>query len=155
MCLAEFQCHNEMNAPHKINRTRSTVINVLAYRCVPDCRPRGPEFDPSRVPYLRGDWSSNNFYGHCPPFRWYIQGGFLSVSHRPVIVKSALTGSNGEWKLSTIFKLKSASWLVNNEITGKKSYLDIYICCTFWNNISLLLLIRFTGVVNRAAYRSR
>ena len=32
------------------------------------------------VPYFRGDWSWNNFYGHSPPFRWFIQEGLLSVT---------------------------------------------------------------------------
>ena len=29
--------------------------NVSGYRCVPDCRSRGREFDPGMVPYFRGD----------------------------------------------------------------------------------------------------
>ena len=48
---------------------RSAVGNVSGYRCVSDCRSRGREFDPGPVPYFRGDWSWNNFYGHSPPFR--------------------------------------------------------------------------------------
>ena len=47
---------------------RSAVGNVSGYRCVSDCRSRGREFDPGPVPYFRGDWSWNNFYGHSPPF---------------------------------------------------------------------------------------
>ena len=43
------------------------VSNVSGYRCVSDCRSRGREFDPGPVPYFRGDWSWNNFYGHSPP----------------------------------------------------------------------------------------
>ena len=35
----------------------SAVGNVSCYRCVSDCRSRGREFDPSLVPYFRGDWS--------------------------------------------------------------------------------------------------
>ena len=46
---------------------RSAVGNVSGYRCVSDCRSRGREFDPGPVPYFRGDWSWNNFYGHSPP----------------------------------------------------------------------------------------
>ena len=46
---------------------RSAVGNVSGYRCVSDCRSRGPEFDPGLVPYFRGDWSWNNFYGRSPP----------------------------------------------------------------------------------------
>ena len=34
---------------------RSAVGNVSGYRCVSDCRSRGREFDPSPVPYFRGD----------------------------------------------------------------------------------------------------
>ena len=59
---------------------RSTVGNVSSYRCVSDCRSRGHEFDPGPVLYFRGDWSWNNFYGHSPPFRWFIQEGMLSVT---------------------------------------------------------------------------
>ena len=33
----------------------SAVGNVSGYRCVSDCRSRGREFDPGRVPYFRGD----------------------------------------------------------------------------------------------------
>ena len=33
-----------------------------------DCRYRGRELDPGPVPYFRGDWLWNNFYGHSPPF---------------------------------------------------------------------------------------
>ena len=46
---------------------RSAVGNVFGYRCVSDCRSRGRAFDPGLVPYFRGDWSWNNFYGHSPP----------------------------------------------------------------------------------------
>ena len=46
---------------------RSTVGNVSGYRCVSDCRSRGRKFDPGPVPYFRGDWSWNDFYGHSPP----------------------------------------------------------------------------------------
>ena len=46
---------------------RSAVGNVSGYRCVSDFRSRGREFDPSQVPYFRGDWSWNDFYGHSPP----------------------------------------------------------------------------------------
>ena len=59
---------------------RSAVGNVSGYRCKADCRFRGREFDPGPVPYFRGDWSWNNFYGHSPPFRWIIHEGLLSVT---------------------------------------------------------------------------
>ena len=52
----------------------------------------------------------------------------MSLGHRPVIVKRALIGSKGGWTLSTIFMLKSVSWMFNNKITRKYSYLlDWYI----------------------------
>ena len=60
----------------------NAVGNVSGYRCVSDCRSRGREFDPGPVPYFRGDWSWNNFYGHSPPFRWFIQEGLLSVTSK-------------------------------------------------------------------------
>ena len=57
----------------------------------------------------------------------------LSLCHRPVIVKRALIGSKGGWKLSTVFKLKSVSGLVNNKNMGKYSYfLDGYIFSAFF-----------------------
>ena len=59
---------------------RSAVGSVYGYRCVSDCNSRGREFDPGPVPYFRGDWSWNNFYGHSPPFLWFIQEGLLSVT---------------------------------------------------------------------------
>ena len=34
---------------------RSAVGNLSGYRCMSDCRSRGREFDPSPVPYFRGD----------------------------------------------------------------------------------------------------
>ena len=34
---------------------RSAVGKVSGYRCETDCRSRGREFDPSPVPYFRGD----------------------------------------------------------------------------------------------------
>ena len=69
-----------------IARLRSTVGNVSGYRCASDCRSRGREFDPGPVPYFRGDWSWNNFYGHFPPFRWFIQEGLLSVTSESMCI---------------------------------------------------------------------
>ena len=51
---------------------------------VSDCRSRGCEFDPSLAPYFRGDWSWNNFYGHSPPFRWFIQEVVVSYKREYV-----------------------------------------------------------------------
>ena len=69
----------------------SAVGNVSGYRCVSDCRSRGREFDPGPVPYFRGDWSWNNFYGHSPPFRWFIQEGLLSVTSESLCTNYWLT----------------------------------------------------------------
>ena len=70
---------------------RSAVGKVSGYRCVSDCRSRGCEFDPGPVPYFRGDWSWNDFYGHSPPFRWFIQEGLLSVTSESMCTNYWLT----------------------------------------------------------------
>ena len=70
---------------------RSAVGNVSGYRCVSDCRSRGREFDPGPVPYFRGDWSWNDFYGHSSPFRWFIQEGLLSVTSESMSTNYWLT----------------------------------------------------------------
>ena len=72
---------------------RSAVGNMSCYRCVSDCRSRGREFDPGPIPYFRGDWSWNNFYGHSPPFRWFIhyQEGLLSVTSESMCTNYWLT----------------------------------------------------------------
>ena len=41
--------------PSEYTGPRSAVGNVSGYRCVSDCRSRGREFNPGRVPYFRGD----------------------------------------------------------------------------------------------------
>ena len=74
-----------------ITGPRSAVGNVSGYRCVSDCRSRGREFKPGPVPYFRGDWSWNNFYGHSPPFRWFIQEGLLSVTRESMCTNYWLT----------------------------------------------------------------
>ena len=65
------------------------------------------------------------------------------LGHRPVNAKRAVFGSKGVWKLSTLF----LSCLVNNKT---RKYIvfnrQVYLCCTFRTNISLLLLTKFTGV---------
>ena len=70
---------------------RSAVGHVSGNRCESDCRSRGREFDPGPVPYFRGDWSGNKFYGHSPPFRWIIQEGLLSVTSESMCRKYWLT----------------------------------------------------------------
>ena len=69
----------------------SPVHNVSDYRCVSDYRSRGREFDPSPVPYFRGDWSWNDFYGHSLNFRWFIQEGLLSITSESMCTKYWLT----------------------------------------------------------------
>ena len=59
---------------------RCAAGNVSGNRCESDCRSRGCEFNPRLVPYFRGDWLWNNFYGHSPPIRWITQEGLLSVT---------------------------------------------------------------------------
>ena len=66
---------------------RVAQSNVSGYRCLSDCRSRGREFDPGPVPYFRGDWSWNNFYGHSPPLRWIIQEGLLSVTSESMCIE--------------------------------------------------------------------
>ena len=70
---------------------RSAVGNVSGYRCESDCRSRGRKFDPGPVPYFRGVWSWNNFYGHSPLFCWIIQEGLLSVTSKSMCTKYWLT----------------------------------------------------------------
>ena len=69
----------------------SAVGNMSGNRCESDFRSRDLEFDPRPVPYFRGDWSWNNFYGHSPPFRWIIQEGLLSVTSESMCTKYWLT----------------------------------------------------------------
>ena len=70
---------------------RSAVDILSGYRCMSDCRSRGREFDPGPVPYFRGDWSWNYFYGHSPPFRWFIQEELLSVTSESMCTNYWLT----------------------------------------------------------------
>ena len=76
---------------------RSAVGNVSGYRCVSDCRSRGREFDSGPIPYFRGDWSWNNFYGHSPPFHWFIQEGLLSVTSESMCTNYWLTAQEKVW----------------------------------------------------------
>ena len=77
--------------PMKHTRPRSAVGNMSDYRCVSDCRSRDREFYPGPFPYFRGDWSWNDFYGHSPPFRWFIQEGLLSVTSESMCTNYWLT----------------------------------------------------------------
>ena len=51
----------------------------------------GPEFNSGRVRYFGGDCSWNNFYGHSPPFCWFILEGLLSVTSESMCTKYWLT----------------------------------------------------------------
>ena len=42
-------------------------VTCLATDACLTADPGGREFDPGPVPYFRGDWSWNDFYGHSPP----------------------------------------------------------------------------------------
>ena len=55
--VTQYPQHHVTFTPANFNCTgpRSAVGNVSGYRCVSDCRSRGREFDPSPVPYFRGD----------------------------------------------------------------------------------------------------
>ena len=59
---------------------------------------------------------------------WYV-----AIGHRPVIVKRALIGSKGGWKLSTIFL--SCKVFHDWSIIKLQKYIvfirRVYICCTF------------------------
>ena len=81
---------------------RSAVGNVSGYRCVSDCRSRGRKFDPGTVPYFRGDWSWNYFYGHSPPFRWFIQEGLLSVTSESMCTNYWLTACSSLPRTSVV-----------------------------------------------------
>ena len=50
------------------------------------------EFDPGPVRYFCEDWSWNklNFFGHSPPFCWFIQEGLLSVKGKSMCTKYLL-----------------------------------------------------------------
>ena len=50
-----LQCMFEECAKDNFTRPRSAVGNVYGNRCESACRSRGREFDPSQVPYFRGD----------------------------------------------------------------------------------------------------
>ena len=75
-----FDCHMEVNVGWWVYTFVGTFYLFFymwlcnAFDNVLDCRFRGHKFDPSLVPYFRGDWSWNNFYGHSPPFHWFKKG---------------------------------------------------------------------------------
>ena len=93
-CLLNFIRPSNSLQDHQqttIAGPRSAVGNVSGYRCVSDCISRGREFDPCLVPYFRGDWSWNDFYGHSPPFRWFIQEGLWTVTSESMCTNYWLT----------------------------------------------------------------
>ena len=75
----------------RLTGPRSAVGNVSGNRCQSDCRSSCHEFYPCPVPYFRGDWSWNNFYGHSPSLGWIIQEGLLSVTRESMCTKYWLT----------------------------------------------------------------
>ena len=89
--LSMYYPYSSQIRSFQLTGPRSAVGNVSGYKCVSDCRSRGREFDPGPVPYFRGDWSWNNFYGHSPPFRWFIQEGLLSVTSESMCTNYWLT----------------------------------------------------------------
>ena len=91
MCWKNIFIFLELKVSSILAGPRSAVGNVSGYRCVSDCRSRGREFDPGPVPYFREDWSWNDFYGHSPPFRWFIQERFLSVTSESMCTNYWLT----------------------------------------------------------------
>ena len=50
-----------------VSFTDTIVRPVSAVGNTSYCRSRGRVFDHGPVPYFRGDWSWNMFYGHSPP----------------------------------------------------------------------------------------
>ena len=92
-----FSTKQYSNQYPQLQRPRSAVGNVYGYRCVSDCISRGREFDPGPVLNFRGDWSWNYFYGHSPPFRWFIQEGLLSVKSESMCTNYWLTACEKVW----------------------------------------------------------
>ena len=78
--VSYFQSKKEGKDQESNTIKHHTWPKIPMGKCVSDCNSSGREFDPGPVPYFRGDWSWNNFYGHSPPFRWFIQEGLLSVT---------------------------------------------------------------------------
>ena len=62
-----------------------------------DCRSRGRKFDPGQVPYFRGSWSWNNFYGHFPPFLSFMKGWCQLQAKVCALVKLAQEKSVVRW----------------------------------------------------------
>ena len=69
-------------------------------RCESDCRSRGCKFHPGPVPYFRGDWPWNNFYGHSPTFRWIrwqLQANVCARSNGKLLVQACPGKSLVRW----------------------------------------------------------
>ena len=79
---------------HLTFKWHQSMLRSRAFGKLSDCRSRGCEFDPGPVPYFRGDWSWNNFYGHSSPFCWFIQEGLLSVTIESMCANNWLTASS-------------------------------------------------------------
>ena len=107
-----------------VGNMSGNICDRLIYRY------RGRKFNPGRVPYFRGDWSWNNFYGHTPPFRWIIQEGLLSVSlPRKKVWLGELTVPTWPWLLTRDIKQQNKrtkqkhTWIVSD-------FTDI-LCCYY------------------------
>ena len=82
--LGKWQKHNKTRAKRSVpGRVAQSVTCLATDACL--------TADPGPVPYFRGDWSWNDFYGHSPPFRWFIQEGLLSVTSESMCTNYWLT----------------------------------------------------------------
>ena len=107
--IPQISGHLTFNRIHPFTGPHSAVSNVSCYRCMSDCRSRSRKFDPSPVPYFRGDWSWNNFYRHSPPFCLIIQEGLLSVTSESMYLNNFKLAQEKMW----IGELTVPPWLVN------------------------------------------
>ena len=101
-------------------------------RCESDFRSRGHEFDPGPVPYFRGDWSWNKFYGHSPPFRWIIQEGCLPVTSESMCTKEK---HRKEWFVCYLVILHPVDLILSPHF--QTWYPPYRVCYTYINIISM------------------
>ena len=127
--IAKSKFHLNCTGPH------SAVGNVSGNRCESDCRSRGREFDPGPVPYFRGDWSWNNFYGHSPPFRWIIQEGLFSVTSESMCTKYWLTACSSLPRKSVVRSTDRPAMTIAVDLgrkatkqTNKQNHLKLKCC---------------------------
>ena len=108
---------------------RSAVGNMSGYRCLSDCRSRGRKFDPGPVPYFRGDWSWNTFYGHSPPFRWFIQEGLLSVTSESMYTNYWLTACSSLPRKSVVKWTDRPAMTIAVDMGRKATKTKTKACC--------------------------